>query len=154
MPAKKIEFSSADLGIASDVWVFEPATGHGTLVRSDGKFNATFADSDYKKAWSYFIVAPVTKSGIALLGDSGKIASAGNQRLPKIDETADGLTAAVSFAATEKTVSLHGFAPHPPVVTAESGTVEPVKYTAETREFSVEVSPDAGGKAVVRFSVR
>ena len=150
----QIAFRPMDLGITTDAWVYEPAAAKGKLIPGNGTFTADFADPSYKKAWSYFVVAPVGASGIVLLGDTGKTASAGKQRLPKIEDTADGLTATVSFAATEKSVTLHGFAPSKPVVTAAVGSIEPVTFDENTHEFSVTVAPAATTNpiAVVRFS--
>jgi hypothetical protein len=147
----QIAFSPVDLGIGGDAWVYEPARQKGTLVSAGAKFTGGFADKNFKNAWSYFVVTPVGASGIALVGDVGKIASSGKQRIAKIEETADATTATVVFAAGEKSVTLHGYAANKPVVTTASGTVEPVVYDDDAHAFAVVVEP-AGMSAVLRMA--
>ena len=133
---KNIAFRPADLGISTDAWVFEPATGKGVSIRAGEKFEAGFADENPKKAWSYLVVAPVGPSSIALLGDAGKIASMGKKRVSNVDEAPDHLTATLAFASGEGPITLHGFAFEKPVVTAVRGSVEPVYFDSNTPRVS------------------
>jgi hypothetical protein len=152
----QIQFKPADLGIASDIYVFEPATGHGEVVPAGGAFTATFADASYKKAWSYFVVAPIAPSGIALTGDSGKITTAGRRRISAIEDKSDSESVTVKFAAAEKSITLTGYAARQPAVTvAIGGTSSPVKFDAATHQFTAEITPAAGSSAVqLTFSAK
>jgi hypothetical protein len=150
----QIAFRPADLGISTDAWVYEPSAAKGKLVAANGSFNAEFAEPNHKKAWSYFVVSPVGSSGIALVGDAGKIVTAGRQRVAEIEETASETKVTVAFAVTEKSVTLTGFAQDKPVVTAESGSVGSMTFDENTHQFIIEVAPAAGEHpaAVVRLA--
>jgi hypothetical protein len=145
----QIQFKPADLGITSDVWVYEPATGHGEVVPASGTFTATFADHDYKKAWSYFVVAPISPSGIALIGDNGKITTAGRARIPAIEDKPDGESVTVKFTAAEKSVTLTGYAAKEPTISvAIGGSSSPIQFDATTHQFTTDISPAAGSSTV------
>ena len=149
----QIQFKPADLGFSSDVWVYEPATGHGQVISATDAFTATFADPAFKKAWSYFVVAPIGPSGIALIGDSGKIVTAGRQRIGMIEDKKDGESVTVNFAAGEKTITLVGYAAAPPTVAvAIGGTAEAMAFDPSTHQFTVNVSP-AQGSLTVRLQL-
>jgi hypothetical protein len=149
---KQIEFKPSDLGIASDVWVYEPSTGHGQLVSATGTFTAAFAEHSIKKAYFYFVVSPVDSSGIALIGDAGKIATAGRQRISAMEDKANGVTATVTFAAGEKSVTLCGYAVVSPVVSVTGGTADAVKYDTASHQFTVAIAP-AEGSAIVSVKI-
>ncbi|MFJ8603136.1 hypothetical protein ACIREM_31385 [Streptomyces shenzhenensis] len=70
-----------------------------------------------RRAGTYWVVAPVGASGIAFLGDAGKFVSHGDKRIAHLRD--DGkVHATVAFAAGEGPVTLHGYAPRKPAVTA------------------------------------
>jgi hypothetical protein len=151
----QIEFAPADLGFSSDVWVYEPASGKGQLVPASGKFSSTFSEANYKKAWAYYVVAPVSAGGIALVGDGGKITTAGRQRIANIQETPEGLAAAIQFASGEKSVTLIGYAAKQPVASVAGGADLPVKFDDTGHQFAVEVPASGSATAVdVSISVR
>jgi hypothetical protein len=149
---KSISFRPMDLGISTDAWVYEPERGKGVLIPAGGTFTAGFADENVKQAWSYFIIAPVGSSGIALIGDAGKITPMGRQRVSSLEESADHLTTTLAFSNGEGSITLHGFCQSKPIATAASGSVEPVEFDSNTHEFRVIVKP-AGGTATIRLAV-
>jgi len=149
---KNISLRPMDLGISTDAWVYEPETGKGVLIPAGGTFTAGFADENVKKAWSYFIVAPVGSSGIALIGDAGKITSMGRQRVSSVEESADHFTTTLAFANGEGSIMLHGFCRSNPIATAAGGSVEPMEFDPDTHEFRVTVKP-AGGTAKISLAV-
>ena len=109
-------------------------TGRGALLTAGQTLYATV------RAGSYDVVVPVGRSGIAFLGDAGKLVSLGKQRITRLSD--DGAVhATIAFAAGEGAVTLHGYAPSRPVVTATKGTAGPVTYDAASGQFSVAVSP-------------
>ena len=100
---------------------------------------------------AYYIVSAVGPSGLALIGEQGKIAAAGKQRIATF--SADGaLTVTVQFAEGEGPVTLHGYAPSTPTVTAVSGTAGSVQYSAATQRFTVPVTA-AGATGTIRLSL-
>jgi hypothetical protein len=146
-----IEFAPAELGIDGDAWVYEPATDIGRLVAAGEAFTDAFVD--WRDQWASYVVAPVAGGGVALLGDAGKIASMGRQRIASAEATATGVRATVSFAAGERAVTLHGFAGAAPLVTASGGAVGPVGFDVRTHRFTVDVAcPGAPAEVTVAIS--
>jgi hypothetical protein len=148
-------FDPVELGInAERVWIYQPATGKAELqLRSANKsFVGTFAEPAFKKAWSYYIVAPESRCGIALIGDINMIASAGKQRLTALEGAPDHITATLTFAVGEKAITLHGFAKTKPLVTADTGAVGTVNFDPATSHFTVDISPSPEHAAIVRLA--
>lgn len=56
----------------------------------------------------------------------------------------------VQFGAGEGPITLQGYAPAAPTVTATTGQVGTVSYVASTRHFTVAVTP-SGTTAVIRL---
>jgi hypothetical protein len=107
------------------------------------------ANADTISDTAYYVVAPVGKSGIAFLGEQGKIAPLGNKRIS--DWSDDGtLSVSVLFASGEASVTLTGYAPSAPVATADTGTVGAVQYDATSKRFTVPVSA-AGSSASLKL---
>lgn len=136
----KVEFTPRDLGFSGDMYVYEPATDHGELVSASATFKSTFTGSA-KTAWAYYIAAPVTPSGIALVGDVGKITTAGKKRFTDITETAVRIRATIQFTPSEKDVTLAGWSASKPSMTATGGTAGAMSYDASTHQFHVSVLP-------------
>jgi hypothetical protein len=133
-------FRPSDLGYSGDVFVYDVNKATGRIAPVGALYSDTITDT------AYYIVAPVGPSGIALLGDIGKFASIGRQRISTWSD--DGtLTATIAFAAGE-TVTLQGYAPTAPTATASTGTVGPVTFDAAAKRFTVLVSP-AGTTATI-----
>ena len=58
--------------------------------------------------YGYFMLAPVTKTGVALFGDLGKIVTTGKQRIESMVDSGDGLRVRIRFAKGEGPVTLSG----------------------------------------------
>jgi hypothetical protein len=133
-------FRPADLGYTGDVYVYDVNRAVGRVTPVAATYSDTITDT------AYYVVAPIGRSGMAFLGDAGKFASVGKQRIPTWSDTGT-LTATVTFAPGE-TVTLHGYAPSAPTATATTGTAGAVTFDATNRRFTVLVSP-AGGTATI-----
>jgi hypothetical protein len=108
------------------------------------------ATQAYATSGGYAMVAPVGASGIAFLGDKGKFVPLGKKRIPAFAD--DGaITATVEYASGEGAVTLQGYAPAAPTVTATSGTVGAVSYNSSTQRFTVPVTA-SGTSATVRIA--
>lgn len=136
-----ISFRPDDQGIAGPSYVYNYLTGAGKLVPAAGTYTDTVnADS------SYYVVAPVGSSGIALLGDAGKFVSLGSKRISRLSD--DGTVhTRVTFATNEKSVTPHGYAPKAPRATATDGTVGAVHYDTTTHLFTATVTPGSDHNA-------
>lgn len=90
------------------------------------------------------MVAPIGPSGIALLGERGKIAAVGKKRISSFSD--DGsVSVAVAFGDGEGPITLQGYAAAMPTVRALSGQAGAVAYNSTTKRFTVQVT--AAGSA-------
>ena len=143
-----IAFTPLELGMAvSAYYVYDYFTRKGTLRSSGESF------TDLVSGGSYYIVAPVGPSGIALLGDTGKFVSLGRKRITQL--TDDGrVRATVALADGEQAVTLHGYAEKPPRVEASDGSAGPLFYDSSSHRFNFTVSPGTGRVASVLLTTR
>lgn len=138
-------FGLAELGLNQPAYAYDYFAGTGTLVARGGSVSATVTTG------TYWVVAPVGASGIAFLGDAGKFVPHGDKRIAHLRD--DGkVHATVAFAAGEGPVTLHGYAPRKPAVTATTGRVGAVGYDGSTKRFTVTVTAAATGRAVLTIT--
>ena len=135
-----VSFAPAALGVTGPCYVYN---GFDKTARRLGAGEA-YSDTLGTEGRAFYEIAPVTASGIALLGDAGMFVGTGRQRLPTVKNTPGGLSATVVFAAGETAVTLHGYAAALPHATVTGGTAGPVQFDPATGHFTVTVSPDAG----------
>ena len=141
--SQSITFKPSSLGVNGAAYVYNYFTGSGTLVPAGGSFTDTVGTNG-----SYYVVAPVGQSGIAFLGDAGKFVSTGDKRIASLSDNGT-VNATVAFASTEHTVTVHGYAPSAPTVTATDGSVGTVTYNSSTHLFSVTVNAGSDHNAVI-----
>ncbi len=101
----QVNFSPADLGAKGSVVVFDPIHNKSQLMQA----NESFKDDLPVEKYTYYIIAPVTSSGIAFLGDAGKITATGKQRIASIVSSGKNLQVKVLFAKGESSVTLTGY---------------------------------------------
>lgn len=138
-PGSQVRFTAAELGVAGPAYVYDYFSGAGQLLPKDGAFSAPLGND----AAVFYEVAPVGKSGIAFLGDKNKFVGTGRQRIASQQDEPGKLTVEVLFAANEKSVMLHGFAPSAPKTTLFAGEDDDLQYDPATRRFNILVKPDA-----------
>ncbi len=144
-------YTPSELGFDAHgrVYVYNDTT-HAGAVQPAGQV-VTPRIQPYQQA--YDIVVPVGPSGIALLGDTGKFASLGAQRIRALSDDGRAVRATISFAAGEGPVTLSGYAAAAPSATAIYGSVRAVRYNARTHLFGVTVVPGPdGATAKVRIA--
>ncbi|HUE49343.1 MAG TPA: hypothetical protein VMO54_09080 [Steroidobacteraceae bacterium] len=132
-----VAFTPAQVGVPRDVYVYDAR--HRTARRLAASDAFTFALGPNETA--YFVVSPVARAGIALLGDEGKFVPDGRKRIAALSDEPDRLTATVMFAPLEPSVRLFGYAPRRPSVTAQTGSVGELDFDQRTGRFEVSVSP-------------
>jgi hypothetical protein len=140
-----ITVAPVSLGITGAAYVYNFFNKTGTVVSAGGSFTDTVGLNG-----SYYVIAPVGASGIALLGDTSKFVSLGKQRIAQLQDNG-AISVTVSFAANESSVTLTGYAPGTPTATATSGSVGTVTYNSTTRIFTVPVMPGASQSAVIQL---
>jgi hypothetical protein len=136
-------FSPSSLGISGQAYVYNYFTGTGRLVPAGGTYTDNVGTNG-----SYYQVAPVGPSGIAFLGDAGKYVSAGDKRIAHLSDYGT-VNATVAFASNEHTVTVRGYAPAAPAVTASDGSAGPVSYNSSTHLFTVPVTAGGDHNAVI-----
>lgn len=141
--SQSISFSPNSLGVSGAAYVYNYFTGTGRLVSAGGTYTDTVGTNG-----SYYQVAPVGASGIAFLGDAGKFVSNGVKRIAHLSDNGT-VNATVAFASTEHSVTVHGYAPASPTVSATDGSVGSVSYNSSTHLFSVTVNAGSDHNAVI-----
>ena len=134
-----VSFAPSSLGFPGPVYVYNYSD---TTARRLGA-GATYQDTLGPTGRAFYVVVPIGPSGIALLGDDDKFVGTARQRIVALRETPGRLTATVLFASGEKSVTLHGYAPSTPRITATGGVAGPVQFDPTTRHWTVTVSPAA-----------
>lgn len=141
-PETGVEIRLDSLGIPAPAYVFDALSGSGAVIGRGSNLKDAVASE-----LGYYLAVPIGPSGVAFLGDSGKIASLGKKRIASL--TDDGtLVARVVFAPGEKSVVLRGFAPEKPIVSASRGQVGRLSYDQKTGLFHFEATAATGSATV------
>lgn len=98
----------------------------------------------FQHGWAYDTVTPVSRDGIALMGEVSKIVPLAAKRFPAVTN-GRSTRATVAFAAGEGSVTVTGYAAKRPRVRAERGSAGQVDYDEATHLFHVDVHPAKGG---------
>ena len=140
---RDIKFIPLELGIKGKTVVYEPLTEETKVVENGSEFSGRLNNNLY----TYYIVAPLTSSGIAFLGDADKITSTGKKRIAAIQDNRTSLSIKVLFAKGEKSVKLVGYCEK--TITSDRGEIQ---YNPRTHLFNLILS--SGGKNEVKVSFR
>jgi uncharacterized protein (TIGR03437 family) len=143
-PGAAASFRPASLGFSGSTYVYNYFTGSGRVVDAQDTYTEAIGNLNY------YVAVPIGASGIAFLGDTGHFVPLGKKRIAQVADSGV-LQATVLFAAGEKTRTLRGYAPAAPGVSAVKGSAGAVSFDAGTHLFSVPVSADVDGTAVVLF---
>ena len=133
----RASFTPRDVGISGAAYVYDARARQAQRLKPSDAFVFHLAP----RSTAYFIVAPVSRAGIALIGDPDDFVSAGRKRVPSLADEPRRLMAEVRFAAGEDSVRLCGYAPYRPAVSAQEGSAGPVRYEPGTGRFEVSVFP-------------
>ena len=132
-----VAFTPAQVGVPRDVYVYDARKRTARRLAASDAFTFVLASNET----AYFVVAPVARAGIALLGDEGKFVPDGRKRIAALSDEPERLTATVMFAPLEQSVRLFGYATQRPEVTAQTGSTGEVAFDKRTGRFEVSVSP-------------
>lgn len=144
-PSQAASFTPQELGITAPAYVYDYFAETGTLLPAGGRANVAVADG------SYWIVAPVGRSGIAFLGDAGKFVAHGVKRIPQLSDNG-ALRVTVQFAPGEGPVTLHGHAATQPHAIATSGRISASTYDPTTKRFTLTVTAAANHQATLTMT--
>ena len=141
--SRSVNFNPSELGIKGKTVVYDPLTEELKVVNSGSGFSSLLNNNLY----TYYIIAPVISSGIAFLGDAGKIASTGKKRIHNVEDNNGTLKVIVLFAKGEASVKLEGYSEKS--VTSDKGKI---KYDSDTHLFNL-ILP-SGGKKEVEVNIK
>ncbi|HEY6842807.1 MAG TPA: hypothetical protein VI391_01460, partial [Thermoanaerobaculia bacterium] len=127
--ATSVSFRPAETGLTGSVYVWDVRHHAGSLVDANAAI-----DVDLSQDWVHLVLVPVSRSGIAVVGDAGKFVTRGRARIASLNDRGDGIDVEVSFASGEKSVTLLGYS-----ATAPIGAT----WDASTGIFTLVVTPDA-----------
>jgi hypothetical protein len=133
-----------EVGAADSVYFYDYLSGKGAALTPGRALPVAF----HGGRLSVFVVAPLGASGMALLGDAGRLVGTGKKRIASVTANPRGITAEVLFSKGEGRLTLHGYAANPPKVSDGSGAPPPVTYDSASGLFSVDVTADRARPAV------
>ena len=145
-------FIPASLGAANSVYVYNYFAQTGSVMNaaSTCNFNTTVATAG--AGATYFVIAPVGASGIALVGDTNKYVTLGKQRISALNDSGV-LHATVAFAPGETSVTLAGYAPSAPYLSINNGSVVAAGYNPASQWFTLSVPSGGSASASVALSL-
>jgi hypothetical protein len=132
-------FTPGQFGIGGDAYLYDARDGTAMRVKPD----TPLAFELPPERLLHLVLMPVTRAGLALLGDAEKFVPDGRARLSSLTDAPGELTVTVSFANEERTVRLFGYAPSRPVVIAHDGATGELTFEPRTGRFEVSVIPDS-----------
>jgi hypothetical protein len=141
-----ITIDPAVYGISGAAWLYDWVAGAGRLIDAGSVYTVNLANG-----FGYFVLTPIGKSGIALLGDKGNIVTLGKKRIPALSDSGR-IDLTVSFAPGETERTLFGYSPFPVAVRPVAGRISGVVWDPATELFTVTVMPaGTAGAAQVRI---
>jgi hypothetical protein len=127
--------SLRELGIRGPAYEWDWIRQAGRPVPAGGTFPMVF-----ENGWAYAVVTPVSKEGVAILGDTSKIVPLARERFSTVADAAK-THVTVAYAPGETSVLLAGYAARRPTLRAVRGSLDSMQYAAATHLFSVTVHP-------------
>jgi hypothetical protein len=137
--SKHFSFYTNEIGINGKAVVYNPGLNIISVINADEQFEDNLPADKY----AYYIVAPVTASGIAFFGDAGKITATGKKRIADIIQNDKGLQVKVLFAKGEEPITLKGYAEH--AVSTDKGKVS---FDAASHIFTIVLPAPANESSV------
>jgi hypothetical protein len=138
------QFRLSDAGVDGPVFLYDYLNDTGRIVQPGDLLN------EDATGYRYLVAAPIGTSGIALLGDTGQFVTLGKKRVTALAD--DGVVnVSLAFAAGERSRTLQGYSPDPPIVRAGTGAVGTPSYDPATGRFAVQVMPGPDGVASLRI---
>jgi len=135
--ATTVTIDPAELGCKGPVYLYDYFAGTGQKLDKRSPVSTGLI-----APLAYFIASPITRCGIAFLGDADKFVGTGKKRILSLHDDDSHLTAEILLAANEDAVTLKGYAPQAPEVSVQGGHNRPVQYDPATGLFTVTVEPD------------
>ncbi|HEX7192335.1 MAG TPA: hypothetical protein VF381_12280, partial [Thermoanaerobaculia bacterium] len=141
---KQAAFTPAEAGLTGNVYAYDMRNQSGTRIHA-----RTPISLDLSNDWSYIVAVPVSRGGIAIVGDLGKFAPRGRARIASIVDHEASTDVTVSFAPGEKKIALTGYSEEAPSVI---GNATDLSWSADTHLFTIAVAPEDDSTAHITLS--
>jgi len=135
------KFQPWEVGVNGRVYVYHYFAGRGELANATDVLTPSLTNG-----WSYEVVAPIGKSGMAVIGDTGQFVTLGKRRIEALTDDGD-VHLTVSFARGERYRAIEGFSPDAPTASAGS-----LRYDSDTGRFTVTLAPNGSDTVSVTIS--
>jgi hypothetical protein len=126
----------AELGYDAPVYCFDYFRDRGEWLRAADEVRLS-------SGTEFRVLAPVGASGIAFLGDSGKFAANGRQRVAHLVDNG-AVRARIVLAKGETRVRLHGWSRARPRFQARNGSIENFRYDSASGRFAFDLTAKDG----------
>lgn len=141
----------AELGFKNRVAVFDPQSQTIVTLNAADNLSSNLTGPD---AYAYRIVAPISRWGIAVIGDLDKFVPMGRKRIADYRDIAGGVVLGISLAAKERDLTIAGYATSPVTARAEGASVESVEYDAATGLFRLKLRTKTDATHQIRLTVQ
>jgi hypothetical protein len=137
-------FTPSETGLAGEVFAYDVRRRSGAVVDAGAPMNL-----DLSQDWTNVVLVPVSRCGIAVVGDTGKFVPRGRARIAALTDRGDAVDVQITFAAGESSVTLTGYSPSSPRVLAAAGAILKTSWNASNGLFEITVAPAANATAQV-----
>src|SRR5207244_10516492 len=137
----------SETGLTDKVFAYDVRHRYGAVVDASATISL-----DLSQDWTSVVLVPVSRSGIAIVGDTGKFVPRGRARIADLTDRGEAVDVEVAFAAGENSVTLTGYSPGSPQVLARSGQIVKVSWSSSTGLFELVIAPGANATARVTIS--
>jgi hypothetical protein len=145
--AATVGLTPSETGIGGNVFAYDMRHRSGTVINAGTPMNL-----DLSQDWTYMVLVPLSRGGIALVGDAEKFVPRGRARIAALTDRGEAVDVEVSFASGENRVTLTGYSRELPLVSAGAGHVVKVSWSSTTGLFELVVAPGANANAQLTIS--
>ena len=136
----------SETGLAGPLFAYDTRHRSGALVSAAAPLTL-----DLSQDWTNLVLVPVSRSGIAVVGDTGKFVPRGRKRIAALTDSGDAVDVQVAFAPGEGRVTLTGYSPNGIRASAAEGSVVRSSWDATTGVFEVVIAPSSNATAQVHL---
>ena len=142
---------ASELGFHQAAVVFDPQSQEIAIIGPNGRISGRLAGPD---AYAYRVVAPISRSGIAMIGDLGQFVSMGRKRIRSFRDIAGGALLDIAATANERDLTIAGYSAAPVTARADGASVESIERNATTGLFKVKLRAKGGAPSAITLRLR
>lgn len=151
-PGADFSLSPSELGFRQQrVAVLDPQSETLIPLSAGGRISGKLTG---REAYAYRVVAPISRSGIALFGDLDKFVPMGRRRITSYRDSAGGVELGIAFAAKETNLTIAGYATSAIAAQAKGGSIESIERDVATGLFKVKLQRKSGAAHEIRLLLR